>query len=224
MIKNIQLNKTEKYIFLLVTVLNLIPVLQDKFFPTMDGAAHLYNSNIINELIFENNNLFELYFSFNEILVPNWIGHFLLSFFNFFFPAFIAEKILLLFYLIGLPYAFRKLIKTISSQNIGLSYFIFPFSYSFLFTLGFYNFSIAIILMLITLNYWIKNYNQQILNKKILILALLLTLTFFSHVFIFSLLMFFIGLHILFNLLYQSLSGSINFKKSIFLQFFGGAG
>ena len=215
MIKNIQLNKIEKYVFLLVTVLNLIPVLQGKYFPSMDGAAHLYNSNIIKELIFKNNNLFELFFSFNEILVPNWIGHFLLSFLNFFFPAFIAEKALLLSYLIGLPYAFRALIKTIDSQNIGLSYFIFPFSYSFLFILGFYNFTISIILMLITLNYWMKNDNQQFSNKKILILTLLLTFTFFSHVFVFSLLVFFIGLHILFNLLYQSLSRFNNIKKSI---------
>lgn len=215
MIKNIQYKKSEKYIFLLATILNLIPVLQGKFFPTMDGAAHLYNSNIINELIFKNNSLFEMFFSINKVLVPNWIGHFVLSFFNLFIPAFIAEKILLLFYLIGLPYAFRILIKTINSQNIEFSYFIFPFCYSFLFILGFYNFSIAIILMLITLSYWIKNEKHHISNKNIIILSLLLTLTFFSHILVFSLLVFFIWLHITYNLLYELLSGNNNLKHSI---------
>ena len=123
----------EKYFFLIVTILNLIPVLSGKFFTTLDGAAHLYNSNLINILLFENNIDLQNFFVLNHEPVPNWTGHFILSFFNYFFPAFIAEKILVLLYLIGLPYSFRRLIKTISPDNYLLSYFIFPFSYSLFF-------------------------------------------------------------------------------------------
>lgn len=205
MINQLKFIRVEKYVFFLIAILNLLPVLIGKYYPTMDGAAHLYNSNIIIELLFGSNNQFETFFNFNKVLVPNWIGHFILSFFNLFLPAFLAEKILLLTYLIGLPYAFRLLIKTIKPENIEFSYLIFPFCYSFPFILGFYNFSIAIVLMLITLNFWLKTNNTVFSLKKTLIISLLFTLVFFSHVFIFSLVLFFIGLNILYNAFYQSI-------------------
>ena len=112
-----EFSKIEKYIFFLILLLNLLPVLSYKFFPTMDGAAHLYNSNLINEMVLGNKELHQ-YYIFNSMPVPNWIGHIILSFFNLFLPAHIAERILLISFLIGLPLAFRSLLKTISIENI----------------------------------------------------------------------------------------------------------
>ena len=106
-IKLLKIDKIEKWIFLLMTGINLFPVLIFKFFPTMDGAAHLYNSNLIGSLLFESNPQLNSFFCFNPEPVPNWTGHLFLSVFNCFLPAFIAEKVLLIFYFIGLPYAFR---------------------------------------------------------------------------------------------------------------------
>jgi len=189
----------EHYFFLAITFLNLIPVLVGKFFPTMDGAAHLYNSNIINELVFKGNDGFASFFTINPLPVPNWTGHFILSFFNLFLPAFLAEKILVLFYLTGLPYAFRRLVKTISPDTVLLLYLIFPFTYSFLFLLGFYNFSLALVFLFITLSYWIKNEQTNYSPSKLLTLFLLLTLTYFSHVFVFGILLFLIAAHTVFT-------------------------
>ena len=47
------IEKVERWFFLAMTLLNLMPIFVGKFFPTMDGAAHLYNSNLINHLLFE---------------------------------------------------------------------------------------------------------------------------------------------------------------------------
>ena len=212
MILKVQEKKVEKYLFLFVTALNLLPVLVGKFYPTIDGAAHLYNSNLINDLIINPDSQLGIFFSFNHFPVPNWIGHFILSLFNLFLPAFMAEKILLLTYLIGLPYSFRALIKTIRPQNMEYSFLIFPFCYSFLFIMGFYNFSLGMILLLITLSYWIKNENKTLSIRAIIVLFILMTLTYFSHIFVFAMLLFLMGLHTLFHGLYQSIQGNEQVK------------
>lgn len=210
---DIKFNKTEKYFFLLATLLNLVPVLVGQFFPTMDGAAHLYNSNLINALIFNANSNLHDFFIFNHEPVPNWSGHIILTFFNLFLPAFIAEKILLLFYLIGLPYAFRGLIKEIHPEGILVSYFIFPFTFSFLFILGFYNFSLAILFMIITLRFYMRNEEQMFSIKNSFILFIFINLTYFSHIFVFALLLLFLGVQILYKLAINLIQNSVPFRK-----------
>ena len=58
-IQNINL---EKLIFFLVVLINLIPVVAYKYFPTLDGPAHLFNAEVINELIFNKASEFKSYF------------------------------------------------------------------------------------------------------------------------------------------------------------------
>lgn len=179
------ISKYEKILFLAVVLLNLIPVLSYHFFPTLDGPAHLYNANLINHL-FSPSEL-DSFFKFNSELVPNWTGHILLCFFKSFLPGYLAEKMLFLIYFIGLPYAFRNLVKTINPEYMGLSYLIFPFTYNHLLSLGFYNFSLGLIGLLLILAYWI-NHHQTIAGsfKKTSVLGLLLILTYFSHIVMFS--------------------------------------
>lgn len=179
--------------------MNLAPIFETTFFPTLDGPAHLYNANLINELLFGQNDFLSTFYSINTGAIPNWIGHFLLSIFNVFLPAAYAEKGLLLIYFIGLPLSFRTLIKTVSPKGVGMSYFIFPFLYSSVFAMGFYNFSLALILLFFTLSFWFKK-NENLSNtKNLIILFVLITATYFSHLFVFVLLLFIIGLHILWS-------------------------
>lgn len=203
----------EEYFFFLVMVLNLIPVFAGKFFPTMDGPAHLYNSNIIKELIFNNNDTISNYFSLNAFPVPNWLGHFILSFFNLFFPAYLAEKVLLISYLIFLPLSYRALMNAIQSNHYYLSYIIFPLSYSFLFLLGFYNFSLGLVLLFTTLAFIIRNYANLNSKKDLLLLLFLFALTYFSHIFIFSLLLTFIATFLTSKLLIDILNTSDSIKE-----------
>ena len=88
--------KVENWFFLSVTILNLSPIFIGEFFSTMDGPAHLYNSNLINRLLFESK--LNDFFIFNQEPIPNWTGHIFLSVINKFAPAFITEKGLLIFF------------------------------------------------------------------------------------------------------------------------------
>lgn len=203
----------EVLIFFIVIGLNLIPVFSGKFFPSMDGASHLNNAQLIKELLLGSNTFLKDFFVFNPEPVPNWIGHFILVFFKMFLPSYLAEKALLLIYFIGLPLAFRKLINTISPNNSIYSFFIFPFTYSAVFLLGFYNFSIAIILFLLTLNYWIIVQRKKITIKKLGILFLLVTTTYFSHIFLFAILLMSISLQIILSSILDYTNNPKEFKK-----------
>lgn len=193
--KKLTFNTIEPFIFFSVLLLNLIPIFSGKFFPTMDGAAHLNNATIIKELLINGSSPLGEAFKFNSELVPNWIGHFILVVLKFFLPSYLAEKILILIYFIGMPIAFRELIRVISPNNILYSFFIFPFTYSSLFLFGFYNFSFGIILFLITTTYWLKVYKTNLQHKEVLILFVLITITYFSHIFLFAILLMTIAIH-----------------------------
>lgn len=177
-------SKYEKFLFLAVALANLIPVVGHHFFPTLDGPAHLYNANLINHLLFHAD--FDSFFQFNSELVPNLTGHVLLCFFKWFLPGYLAEKMVLIVYFLGVSYAFRRLVKSYNPEYIGLSYLIFPISYNFLLSLGFYNFSLGLIGLLLILSFWIRN-KQTIASspKKILILSIFFILTYFSHILMF---------------------------------------
>jgi len=191
-----KLVKFEKYLFLLVVILSLAPIIDTTFFPSLDGPSHLYNANLIKELLFDQNAYLAAYYSMNPILAPNWIGHFILMSFDLFLSAAYAEKWLLLIYFIGLPLAFRSLIHAISPKGIWASYLVFPFLYSAVLSMGFYNFSLALIFLFFTLSFLLNN-KENLGNPRIFfILFVLITVTYFSHLFIFILLLFFIGLHI----------------------------
>jgi len=180
------LKRHEPWIFLLVALVNLMPVFAGKYFPTLDGAAHLYNANIIKELFLNSDTNMAAFYEFNSTPVPNWTGHFILAFLRLFFPAYLAEKCLLVVYLFGLPYAFRSLVSDINPKNSLSSYLIFPFCYTGVFLLGFYNFSIGILMFFVVLSAWIKWENRGFTRKKWALFTLLFILLYFSHLVVFA--------------------------------------
>lgn len=150
---------SEGHIFYAVLAINIILLLSVKFYPSMDGPAHLHNSNLLGQLFLGEPEL-SRFFSINSFIVPNWTGHFILSLFNLFLPAWLAEKVLLIFYIAGIAFSFRLLVSALNPEWKGLSILIFPFAYSFLFYLGFYNFSLSFIFLFFTLYFWIKAYSN----------------------------------------------------------------
>ncbi len=187
--KNIFIQLIESYLFYSVLLFNLIILCTIKYYPSMDGPAHLYNSNIISQVIKGDFNSFTQFFQVNTIAIPNWTSHVVLSSLCVVFPAWVAEKIMLCLYIIGLTISFRLLITKLYPANNYLSFIIFPFAYSFLFHLGFYNYSISFIFLFYTLYYWLKIKDSQTIWNS-LFLSLLLVLTYFSGVLTY----FFLGL------------------------------
>ncbi|MEI7981496.1 MAG: hypothetical protein WCI71_07560 [Bacteroidota bacterium] len=187
----------EKWIFLFVTIAGMIPLLTTKFFPSLDGASHLYNTNIINQIFFWNNKFFQQFFMLNPEPVPNWTSHFILVLLKLFLPAFLAEKILVILLLAGIPLAFRNLMFTLSPKNILYSYLVFPFTHSMFLFFGFFNFCIAVLCFLIAINYWLKHEESPWTLKKILTLTILIAITYFSHIVIFGILLIVIATRIM---------------------------
>ncbi len=209
-----KLCKSEQYFFYFFLLLNLLPVFSVKFFPTVDSPAHLYNANIINELLFKKSPI-SSFFILNSEIIPNWISHIVLSFFSLFLPGFIAEKVLLTLYLLALPVSFRSLVKVISPGNYYLSYIIFPLSYSTLLLLGFYNFSIALIFMFFTLSVYIRNEEDKKSGKRFAGMFFLFLLTYFSHIFVFIILISAISSVLLLNFVVKVIRSNSSFPKVI---------
>lgn len=200
----------EPLIFSLLLLINIVPVFMGKFFVTLDGPAHLYNANLLRYLL--TNTPLDLIYEYTPELVPNYSGHLILSLFSSFLPAFIAEKIVLCIYLIGFPLAIRNLIIR-QKGNRWISYFIFPFSYSFVFLLGFYNFSLALLFMFMSINQYhrfIKNSGNS--SLPFLGLAALLFATYLSHILVFGLTLIAIGLLICTSAIFGP-SADANFNK-----------
>jgi len=189
--------RLELQAFTVLTVLNLLPFIVMKFFPSMDGASHLSNSNIIHQLLFQDSELFRRFFMLNPEPVPNWTCHGVIALLTIIMPAFLAEKLLIILLLAATPFAFRTLLLTISPEKGWFSFLIFPFTHSMFFFFGFFNFCMAVLLLLVTLNFWLRTTKNRLNAKNLLILSLLVTLTYFSHLVIFGLLLIIIAMHII---------------------------
>ena len=159
--KNIywQDKQTEKVVFLIATVINMLPILMVKHFGSMDSPQHLYVSEVIGEL-WKSNELFQQFFKINNIPVGNWTGHFLLTVYNLILPGWIAEKLLFITYFLGIAYSFRYLIISIRGNPTYMTLLILPFSYTSLFLFGYYNFSLAFIPFFLCFGYWINIENN----------------------------------------------------------------
>lgn len=215
--------KAESIAFYSIAILFSLPFVMGKFMPTMDGASHIYNSTILNQLFFYGNDCFKLFFQVNPEPVPNWTGHLILSLLNLFLPAYLAEKVLIIILLIGLPMAFRKFTTIISPENTTYSFLIFPFTHSMFFWFGFYNFCIGIILFFITLSYWIEKFESDFTWRKIIALSILINLTYFSHIFVFGILLIVLILHIVTQQISQCFfidPKKIFFSRLFFKKFF----
>lgn len=179
---------SERYIFYLVTGIHLIPLLIHHVFFTIDGPAHVYNAKIISDL-WNSENIFNTAFRINPELVPNWTGHLILICLNFLFNPLLSEKLLQILLVAGMPLSFRFAIVKLKSPSIYWSYFVFPFSYSFVFINGFYNYCLSLIFFFLALGFLASFFTQPFSFKNFIILWLLFLLTYFSHPFTFIFLM-----------------------------------
>jgi hypothetical protein len=178
------LEKHERILFFLFTIINLFYLFSNRYFHTLDGPQHLYNSNLIAELL-KGNAVLSEYLAINKAPVGNWTGHLILAIFNSFLPATLALKIFLVIYYVGISYSFRYLIRTLNGRNTLVSFLIFPFTSHTLLLFGFYNYSFAVIPAFIFIALWFKH-RKELATRNILILTGISILTYFSHAIVFS--------------------------------------
>lgn len=193
--------RTESVVFWSLLLISSFYLFVFKYTPSLDGAQHLYNANIIVEL-FRGNSFIEDFFKINDALVGYWSAHAILAFFNWIFPSWIAEKMILLIYLIFLPLSFRFMIKQINKHINYVSLLIIPFSQHIFFLNGYFAFCLAWIFTFLLIGYILKHY-QKIYLKQFILICLLSFLCFLTHMLVFSICMF-----VLFSfLLYEVVTG-----------------
>lgn len=159
--QNLHLKKhLEPILFLLANLYACHQIWTFSIFHTLDGPAHLYNAKLLHSLLFQHSSELESIFQLNPILVPNWIGHGLLLFFNFFTSPEKATALVLSLCIVGLCLSFRGLVVTITPQNAFLSWLILPFAQNNLVYMGFYNFNLGLALLFIFLIVLIRFYRS----------------------------------------------------------------
>lgn len=183
--------KHEIWLFYFLVLLNLVPLFSGVYFPSMDGPAHLYNSRLLYELISGESSLINQFYQING-LVPNLSGHAFLALFMTFLPPHLAEKSFLILYAISLPLSFRYLLKSSPKVNVQFSFLILPFVYSYLFLLGFYNFSISLVFLFLSLGYWLRYRERNTNLIFVLLFSTLCFLTYTSHLIVYGLLVAFL--------------------------------
>ncbi|MFH2142098.1 MAG: hypothetical protein ABIJ97_06735 [Bacteroidota bacterium] len=165
----------------LVIVISLIPVITNKYFLTGDGPCHVYNSKVLLDYLTGTNvDFYDMFYYLNKNFEPNWFSHFSLLILLKLFPAFLAEKILIIFYILLFSFSLKYLIKIINPSNAFIVLLGLPFIFQFTFQMGFYNYSFSFAFMFLSLGYWLKHQENLTINRA-LILSLLLIVLFFCH-------------------------------------------
>ncbi len=204
-----------KFTFYITLFLSAGLILALPIYPSVDGAAHLYNSAIIKDLIFNASSPFHSYFRFNPVIVPNWLDHIFLALLMVIFPAIWAQKLFVIAIIVSLALVFRKTIILINSENKVLSCLIFPFIFSCFFYIGLYN-QLLSFLILNGFILWLLSAKPKG-NSYYLGLVCFSVLLWFSSIVIYALFLIFIGIFTLFEFYDKKPKPLICLKKIGFL-------
>jgi hypothetical protein len=194
------ITRNEKWLYFIFLAICFLHFWATRYVPSLDGPQHLYNAQVLAELL-QGNDLFKTFFRVNPVIVGYWSGHFFLTLFKLFLPGWLAEKFFLMSYVVAAVYSFRYLVKGLfpERQNL-LVFLIFPFIFHSYLLLGYYSFSIAAIFYFWAFGYWVRHYDNFGWGEMFLF-GLLSLAIFLSHglvfvFFAFSFLLYFIAISI----------------------------
>lgn len=176
----------DNVLFWLLWGIHLVPIWLFTPFPTVDGPAHLYNARLMLELWRGNPTVSE-FFVLNPLLQPNVLGHVLLAgLMALGLPALLAEKLLLTILVGLLPLAFRRLIRSLNPDAGDVALLVFPFVYGFLFFMGFYNFLLGLVMLLLGMEKWINLGGKSLNRRDASVLMVIGLLTLYAHLYAFA--------------------------------------
>ena len=178
------LGKHEALVYACFLVIGLLPFWIYRYVPSLDGPQHLYNSHVIMQLL-AGSDIFREFFRINEVVVGYWTGHAGLSVFNLLFPAWLAEKLFLTAYVLGMVFSFRYLVRSIHPERNNLLIFlIFPFAFHMYLLMGYYSFSLGAIFYFWAFGYWIRH-QEEFRIRQMILFGILVLLIFLSHAMVF---------------------------------------
>ena len=177
-------NLSWKHIFVVLLVLHILPLWIFAYFPSQDGASHIYNGLMLKEYAKHENYQLRDAWELNITVFPNWLSHILLAAFLYVFPPVISEKILLTIAIGMVPFAFFYFLNAVHKGQKGqyvYAWLGFPFAYNYLLYMGFYNFQLSISFFFFSFGFWWKH-KDDMQVKHLSWLYVLLLLTYLSHI------------------------------------------
>lgn len=184
----------ERWLFLVVALLLLVPIWAVDYIPTIDGPCHVYNAWILRQYHnTEEYPLFQQYYEIDWQPIPNWFSHATLALLMFPFGPRTAEKVLLTGQVLLFVFAVRSFAGSIDPRRRWLGLLALPLFYNQLQLLGFYNFGFSLSFCLLAVGTWWRN-RESPGPGLALELNLLLLLCWFSHIVSFCLALASIGI------------------------------
>ena len=198
---------------IVMLVLHLLPVWGFKYFPTQDGASHIYNAYVVKEYHnHENYRLREVY-DLNATVFPNWTSHALLLLLLYIFPPLVCEKIVLTLCIGLLPFALFYFLNGVEKKNMVFGLLGFMYAYNYLLHMGFYNFVLSMSLFFFTLGYWWRVKDKLGLTN-IVVIYILLLVTYLTHYHSYALLIMSLTFFALYPSVYEVLKGVWGYKET----------
>lgn len=131
----------------------LLPLWIAPFVPTQDGPPLLANALILRDYGTPGTRFHEVY-TISWEPIPNWTSVALLAGLSCLVPPLIAEKLLVSLYVCGFAAGYRYFVNSLANSPGWLTLVGFLLAFHRCFWLGFYNFSLSLVLLWITLGYF----------------------------------------------------------------------
>jgi hypothetical protein len=175
-------NNNAKYIYLINLLFCAFIPFYFEYFPTHDGAAHLFNALATSKIIFDKSKMYSLFFDVNMNMQPNILLHLLMVVLLKFISPIFVYKITLSSIILLLGFGFKFYLKRITSNYHVISILFLPFLFNVIMFWGFFNFlfGFGISFYALGLIENIKSYESFKVNK-VLLLGLLLFLIILCH-------------------------------------------
>jgi hypothetical protein len=170
----------ERILFFLGLLLLAHPFLRQRYYFTVDGPAHVYDAWLILELFHHSAGIIPLW-ELNPLPVPDWSGHALLALLLTVLDPPEAVKVVHLLCVLGFVIAFRMVVAQRMKGPLWLSYLAFPFAVSAPFTMGYFNFVLALPLLMLIIRQWRRIAEEERSKAGWIGFSALLLACYFSH-------------------------------------------
>ena len=167
-------------LLILATAVSLVPVWSFRHLPTQDGASHVWNAQVFRDCVREERPEHEFY-ARRLNPVPNWTAPALLLGLTAFATPDTSEKLLASLYVVGLPLALWFFLGSLGLRGEA-ALFGLLLVFNRCFFLGFSNYLLSLVLYFVVLGVFLR-WPQAPSPRDMAGLAVLLLLTWFTHLF-----------------------------------------
>lgn len=209
------------WVFRAFLMVNLALPFCTRFYPTLDGPAHLYNAQLLKCYLLGDEAV-RAWFELHPLPVPNWLDHSLLAGLLTMLPGWLAEKVLVLLYIAGMAIGFKRMLRVMAPGKEGLALMVFPLIHGCLLNMGFFNFSLGVAIWFFAVAEGFRWLEDQRAHRLV-VLTTLSILLYFSNVLAFALAGFTLGCGALWNVWKQrSWSALLRTSLALLLVFLPG--